>query len=123
MASGLIIGIDLGGTNIRSGLVRGGELVALDSRPTPADATQEVVLDAVLESVEEVLDRDVVAHPIGLSDALQGDQGLEARFQGGGHACFDSGPGSGLRLVWLGLCSVRAAGEAADDLRRGWSSS
>lgn len=54
--SELVIGVDLGGTNLKSVLVtRDRTVVAKDSRPTPADAGPEAVMDAMAGAVRDLL--------------------------------------------------------------------
>ena len=54
-------GIDIGGTNIKTGIVDGlGEIISEDSVPTGADRPQEVVLKDIISSVKESDRKSVV---------------------------------------------------------------
>lgn len=54
--SGFVIGVDLGGTNVKTALVsREKKLLAKDSRPTDADAGPEAVMDVMEEGIAAVL--------------------------------------------------------------------
>lgn len=55
-------GIDIGGTNIKTGIVNElGEIIAEDSVPTGADRPQEVVLQDIISSVKESIARAKVS--------------------------------------------------------------
>lgn len=51
----LLIGVDLGGTNVRAGLVKDGKIIALKQRPISSHAAQAVVIEEVCETIAEVL--------------------------------------------------------------------
>jgi len=58
---GRAIGVDIGGTKIRAGIVdRGGNVEAMLERPTPLDS-QEAWIDALVETVAQLRTPDVVA--------------------------------------------------------------
>jgi glucokinase len=59
MASRSIVGVDLGGTNVRAGRVRDGVVEAFSARPISARAAADQVLDELCETVERVLDDSV----------------------------------------------------------------
>jgi glucokinase len=48
------IGVDLGGTNVRAGLVQSGKIIALQARPISSEAKQGVVLEEVCQTIESV---------------------------------------------------------------------
>lgn len=55
----LLVGVDLGGTNVRAGLVQNGKIVAIQKRPISAQSGQQTVLEEVFETVEAVLQPNV----------------------------------------------------------------
>lgn len=60
--SEVLIGIDLGGTNVKTAVVsRAGEVLGKDSRPTRASEGPDVVIDMMAESAEAALSQAGVA--------------------------------------------------------------
>lgn len=51
----LLVGVDLGGTNVRAGLVQNGKIVSLHKRPISSQAEQNVIVDEVCETIATVL--------------------------------------------------------------------
>jgi len=49
-----LIGVDLGGTNVRAGLVQNGKIIALEKRPISSHARQEIVLEEVCQTIKAV---------------------------------------------------------------------
>jgi glucokinase len=50
----LLIGVDLGGTNVRAGLVQNGKIIKLQKRPISSHAAQNIVLEEVFETIAAV---------------------------------------------------------------------
>jgi glucokinase len=50
-----LIGVDLGGTNVRAGFVSNGRIVALKSRPITSHAAQDVIIDELCDTIASVL--------------------------------------------------------------------
>jgi len=50
-----LVGVDLGGTNVRAGLVQNGKITVLQARPISAQAKPEVVIDEICETIAEVM--------------------------------------------------------------------
>jgi glucokinase len=48
------IGVDLGGTNVRAGLVQNGKIIKLEARPISGHAKQEIVLEEVCETIAAI---------------------------------------------------------------------
>ena len=61
-----IIGVDVGGTKISTGLVQDGQIVRQSDLPTPFDRPQYEVVQAVIQSIEEVFDPSVGGIGIGV---------------------------------------------------------
>lgn len=55
----LLIGVDLGGTNVRAGLVKGGKIIALKQRPISSHAAKGIVIEEVYETIAQVLEPKV----------------------------------------------------------------
>ncbi len=69
---GTILGVDLGGTNLRVGIVKDRKVVKFVERPTPK--TQKELLDAMVESIQSCMSGDVegigVSSPGPLKDGV-----------------------------------------------------
>jgi glucokinase len=61
-----IIGVDVGGTKISAGLVSSEKIVRQTTMPTPFDRPQVEVVNAVIQSIEEVFDPEVKGIGIGV---------------------------------------------------------
>ena len=51
----LLVGVDLGGTNVRAGLVQNGKIISLHKRPISSHAAQNIVLEEIFETISAVL--------------------------------------------------------------------
>ena len=76
MASGTIVGIDLGGTNVRAGRVRGTLVEELAARRISAQATEDQVLREIFETVDQVYDDSVVGIGCGVPSLVDVDRGI-----------------------------------------------
>jgi glucokinase len=61
-----LIGVDLGGTNVRAGLVKNGRIAALKSRAISSGAAQNVVIEEIFETIAAVLQPGVRGIGIGV---------------------------------------------------------
>jgi len=61
-----LVGVDLGGTNVRAGLVRNGKIIRLHTQKISSRARQEVVVDEVCEAITAVLTPGVRGIGIGV---------------------------------------------------------
>lgn len=52
--SSLLVGVDLGGTNVRAGLVKNGKILALESRAHPPNASAEDIIDEIETAIAKV---------------------------------------------------------------------
>jgi glucokinase len=50
-----LVGVDLGGTNVRAGLVRNGRIIAFEARPHPPKANAEAIIDQICRTIAKVL--------------------------------------------------------------------
>ncbi len=83
MDGGCVVGIDLGGTNMQVGVVRGGrEVIGRGKRKTKAEKGAEGVLDRIAETVERAAEEagigmgDLEAVGIGVPGALDLERGV-----------------------------------------------
>jgi len=55
----LYVGVDLGGTNVRAGLVQNGKIVSLHKRPISSHAGQKIILEEIFETIGAVFQPNV----------------------------------------------------------------
>lgn len=73
----VVIGVDLGGTNMRAGRIRGNQLEAEASFPTPAHAqTQEETIETLIRMIEAVWSAEVQAIGIGVPSVVDRAKGI-----------------------------------------------
>jgi glucokinase len=70
------IGIDLGGTNIRGGLVNGGQIVKTASERVGPNAPIENIIAQIFDLTEKLLDRSVTAIGIGVPGLVNEETGI-----------------------------------------------
>ncbi|MBD5233135.1 MAG: ROK family protein [Bacteroidales bacterium] len=70
------IGVDLGGTNIRVGLVDGNDIIVKKSVPCPAQQPAEEVLDCIGNLIAEIINSDVKGIGIGVPSAVDVEKGI-----------------------------------------------
>lgn len=51
----LLVGVDLGGTNVRAGLVQNGKIISFHKRPISSHAEEKIVLNEVCETIAAAL--------------------------------------------------------------------
>lgn len=71
-----IIGIDIGGTNIRAGLIQQNNITKLVSCPTPAHETQDVVLNAIVHLINDLKTDDITAIGVGVPSVVDVQKGI-----------------------------------------------
>jgi glucokinase len=71
-----VIGVDLGGTNIRAGKIVGQKITAYKARAITALGTQDLVLQEVRATIAAVIDRRVSAIGIGVPSLVDVDEGI-----------------------------------------------
>jgi glucokinase len=76
MSKEAILGIDLGGTRVRVGKVRGGRLDGQVTRRISGDARQEVVLGEICGAIDEVLDDEVIGIGCGVPSVVDVEHGV-----------------------------------------------
>jgi len=70
------IGVDLGGTNVRAGLVEQGEITAIQKNPTLGHESREVVLAEICRTIESVFRPDVGGIGVGVPSVVDADKGI-----------------------------------------------
>ena len=71
-----LIGLDLGATNIRGGLVQDNRLSQIQSKRIRSAGTVEEVLDDIYSVVDQLKDRETAAIGIGVPSVVDVDQGI-----------------------------------------------
>ncbi len=70
------IGIDLGGTNIRGGLVNGRQLVNIASEKINSQAPAETIVEQLFNLTEKIIDKSVTAIGIGVPGLVNEERGI-----------------------------------------------
>jgi glucokinase len=81
MRGDLVIGVDLGGTKVRVGAVRGAELCRDHTRRISSRATEAVVLDEVFEAIDRVHSREARAIGCGVPSLVDVERGIVHRVE------------------------------------------
>lgn len=71
-----IIGVDLGGTHVRAGVVSGGRLAEINSERIPSSGSVDEVLKVLYELVDPLVDSDVRAIGIGVPSVVDIENGI-----------------------------------------------
>lgn len=71
-----IIGVDLGGTNMRAGKVSDGAIVKVDKRAVPKTTDPDLVINTVIESIKCVMDDSIAGIGIGIPGLVGTESGI-----------------------------------------------
>ena len=71
-----LVGVDLGGTNVRAGLVQRDKIVDLKARPITSHGRQEVVFEEVCQTIEAVFQPAVRAIGIDVPSVVDAEKGV-----------------------------------------------
>lgn len=71
-----LIGVDLGGTNVRAGLVQHDDIAVLKARPITSHGQAEVVLEEVCQTIEAVLDPEVRGIGVDVPSVVDAEKGV-----------------------------------------------
>lgn len=71
-----IVGVDLGGTHVRAGVVSGGRLAEINSARIPSSGSVEDVLRVMYELIDPLVDSDVRAIGIGVPSVVDIQNGI-----------------------------------------------
>ena len=76
MNSRILIGVDLGGTNMRAGRVEGSLIVDHVTRPTSSQAEADVVLKELCATIAKVFTRETRGIGVGVPSVVDVDRGV-----------------------------------------------
>ena len=76
MAAQALVGVDLGGTNVRVGKVSGEAVTARATRRISGKAAEEVVLEEIFETIDRVIDDQVAGIGIGVPSVVDVERGI-----------------------------------------------
>ena len=71
-----VLGVDLGGTNIRSGRVVEGKVEHISKNKVPQTQHDQVVLDRIIETMEKTFDQHIQAIGVGVPSLLDRKEGI-----------------------------------------------
>ncbi|SMD43693.1 glucokinase [Aquiflexum balticum DSM 16537] len=71
-----ILGLDIGGTNIKAGVLIGSELTDIRMISTPSDESQEAILETIAGFIESFLHHGFFAIGIGIPGLIDTDNGI-----------------------------------------------
>jgi glucokinase len=71
-----IVGVDLGGTNIRAGKILDGKIVHLSRLPTPSGGTVEEVLNQLYDAIDECVDSFTQSIGVGVPSVVDVERGI-----------------------------------------------
>lgn len=71
-----VIGVDLGGTNVRVGKVQDNQLIKHVSGPISSQDTEEVVIQEILNAIDWVMDEHVEGIGIGVPSVVDVEEGI-----------------------------------------------
>lgn len=72
----VILGVDLGGTRIRAGKVRDGNIESNMSQRISGKESMEVVLGEIFATIDEVIDREVAGIGVGVPSVVDVERGI-----------------------------------------------
>lgn len=76
MNNKMLIGVDLGGTNVRSGLVAGQEIIKIDSDRLQSKGNENAVITQLINSISRVIHPEVECIGIGVPGILDTKEGI-----------------------------------------------
>ena len=76
MADKPIMGIDIGGTNIRAGIVEDGKIVKIESEPVNASGTVEEVLEQMFALIEKTGTNNISGIGVGIPGPVDDEKGI-----------------------------------------------
>lgn len=70
------IGIDIGGTKIRMGIVDGGLILKKIEAPTDAQASEDVILEKLCQMIRQIMNTNIRGIGIGVPSVVNAEQGI-----------------------------------------------
>jgi len=71
-----IVGVDLGGTNIRAGKIIGQEIVHLQNKSTPSQGTEAEVLESLFTVIDACIDKSTQCIGVGVPSVVDVEKGI-----------------------------------------------
>ncbi|MCP4150370.1 MAG: ROK family protein [bacterium] len=71
-----VIGVDLGGTNLRVGKVKNSKLVDRVNCPVPSEGSEDVVLNRIYSSIDMLFDKEVKGIGLGVPSVVDVEKGI-----------------------------------------------
>lgn len=71
-----IIGVDLGGSNVRVGLVAGKQIIKIAKAKLPTDKDYDAVMQTIFSCIDEVFDEDVQGIGVGVPSVVERATGI-----------------------------------------------
>lgn len=71
-----IIGVDLGGTNMRAGLVKGREILMKSASAVPKTGDAQVVVNQLIATIKEIFNLDVQGIGVGVPGLVKASEGM-----------------------------------------------
>ncbi len=71
-----LIGIDLGGTNVRSGRVNNNSIEEIATKKITATGTEELILNEICETIDKVIKADVTGIGVGVPSVVDTEKGI-----------------------------------------------
>lgn len=70
------IGVDVGGTNLRAGLVEGGQLIEVIDVNCPADGSEQEVMEAIFDVIGRLWNPSVMSIGVGIPSLVNAEKGI-----------------------------------------------
>ncbi|MCB0732023.1 MAG: ROK family protein, partial [Ignavibacteriae bacterium] len=70
------IGIDLGGTNVRIGLIEGEEIIKIISKKISSNETEDFIINEIADSIFELFNKNVSGIGIGVPSIVDIEKGI-----------------------------------------------
>ena len=70
------IGIDLGGTNVRMGIVSNGKIISRVTEPCKANKPEEAVIDQLKGMIRQLINQDIESIGIGVPSVVDAERGI-----------------------------------------------
>ncbi len=71
-----IIGIDLGGTNVRSGRINNNSIENIASKKITSNGSEEIILNEICETIDKVIQPDVTGIGVGVPSVVDTERGI-----------------------------------------------
>ncbi len=76
LLKGKIIGVDLGGTNVRAGRIFNDRIEKIYSQKITSNAEEKIVVGEIIDSIRQVFDKDITAIGVGVPSVVDPETGV-----------------------------------------------